>query len=89
MLNEKGEREDLGPGDKLIIPKGSLHAEGTITDEIVYVVSTRSCEPFNYIFRMLDPETYPTVANLELDPAFAAELGAAMMAAQEALTARQ
>jgi len=89
VLNEKGEREDLGPGDKLIIPKGSLHAEGTITDEIVYVVSTRSCEPFNYIFRMLDPETYPTVANLELDPAFAAELGAAMMAAQEALTARQ
>lgn len=88
VLNEKGERVDLGPGDKLVIPAGALHAEGKVTDEIVYVVSTKSCEPFNYIFRMLDPDTYPTVQQLELDPVFAGELMAAMQAAQEAIAAR-
>ena len=45
VLNEKGERVDLGPGDKLVIPAGALHAEGKVTDEIVYVVSTRAASP--------------------------------------------
>lgn len=38
VLNEHGDRVELGPGDKLIIPAGALHAEGEVTDRMVYIV---------------------------------------------------
>ncbi len=69
VLNEKGERCDLGPGDKLVIPAGALHAEGEVTDPVTYLVTTQRCEPFFQAFRMLDPAKYPDPQMLELDPA--------------------
>ena len=81
VLNEKGEREDLKPGDKLVIPPGSLHAEGTITDEVIYIVGLEDCRQFNQVLQMLDPDTYPEPELLKLDPDFATELFTALQAA--------
>ena len=38
VLNEKGERVELGAGDKLILPAGAVHAEGEVTERMVYIV---------------------------------------------------
>ena len=37
VLNEKGERL-LGPGDKLHIPAGAIHAEGKVEEQMIYIV---------------------------------------------------
>ena len=59
VLNEHGERVSLGPGDKLIIPAGALHAEGEVTERMVYIVGIP--EPANLFERLqlLDPATSP------------------------------
>ena len=81
VLNEKGERENLTAGDKLILPPGSLHAEGTITDEVVYIVGLEDKRQFNHVLQMLDPASYPNPELLKLNPDFAAELFGALQAA--------
>jgi uncharacterized cupin superfamily protein len=75
VLNEKGERCDLSAGDKLILPAGSLHAEGTVTDPVTYIVTLKRCEAFFQALRMLDPATYPNPEMLALKPELAAALG--------------
>ena len=59
VVNEKGEHVPLGPGDKLIIPAGALHAEGTVTERMVYIVGIS--EPANLLekLKLLSPETSP------------------------------
>ena len=74
VLDGQGRRQDLGPGDKLVIPAGALHAEGEVTEPVTYIVTTRRCQPFLEAFRMLDPAAYPDPQLLELDPALIAAL---------------
>lgn len=81
LLDENNERVELSAGDKLILPEGSLHAEGTITDEVVYIVGLEDLRPYLHALRMLDPKTYPKAEMLSLDPDFAAELFAALQEA--------
>ena len=59
VLNENGERVPLGPGDKLVIPAGALHAEGEVTERMVYIVGIP--EPANLFERLtlLDPSESP------------------------------
>ncbi len=38
VVNEKGEKIKLAAGDKLHIPAGAVHAEGEVTDRMVYIV---------------------------------------------------
>jgi mannose-6-phosphate isomerase-like protein (cupin superfamily) len=38
VLNERGERIPLGPGDKLVLPAGAVHAEGEVSERMVYIV---------------------------------------------------
>lgn len=60
IVNEQGEQIPLGPGDKLILPAGAVHAEGTVTDRMVYIVGIS--EPANLIDALLplqSPETSP------------------------------
>ncbi len=60
VVNEQGQHVPLGPGDKLVIPRGALHAEGTVTERMVYIVGIS--EPENLIDALLplgDPETSP------------------------------
>lgn len=74
VLDETGERCELGPGDKLIIPAGALHAEGQVQDPVTYIVTLQDPVPFLQALRMLDPATYPEPEMLELDPELLAEL---------------
>ena len=55
VIDENGERIPLGPGDKLVIPAGALHAEGEVTERMVYIVGIS--EPANLFEKlsMLDP----------------------------------
>ena len=78
VLDEKGERRELGSGDKLIIPAGALHAEGRVTEPVTYIVTTAVPKPFLEAFRMLDPDTYPDPQMLALDPELLAELAKSM-----------
>ena len=59
VLDENGQRVPLGPGDKLIIPAGALHAEGEVTERMVYIVGIP--EPANLFERLtlLDPGDSP------------------------------
>ena len=59
VTNERGEHIPLGPGDKLIIPAGALHAEGEVTERMVYIVGIS--EPANLLERLslLPPATSP------------------------------
>jgi len=74
VLDERGKRRDLSPGDKLVIPAGALHAEGEVTDPVTYIVTLRRCEPFIHALRMLDPASYPSPDLLRLDPELLAAL---------------
>ncbi len=35
---ESGNRHQVGPGDKIVIPARTLHAEGEIAERVVYIV---------------------------------------------------
>jgi len=52
VLDENGERLDLEAGDKLEIPRGSLHAEGKITETVTYIVGTEHAGQFFEQFQM-------------------------------------
>lgn len=75
VLNEKGEHCHLSAGDKLILPAGSLHAEGEVTDPVTYIVTVKQNRPFIEALQMLDPETYPNAEPLALDPELLAAMG--------------
>lgn len=46
LLDEDGQRLPLEPGDRLVIPKGAWHAEGEVSEEVIYIVSFREPVPF-------------------------------------------
>ena len=39
ILDAAGVRHDIGPGDKLLIPAGTRHAEGETTTQVTYLVT--------------------------------------------------
>ncbi len=39
LLDENGEKVPIGAGDRLVIPKGAWHAEGEVTEKVVYIVT--------------------------------------------------
>lgn len=45
VLDEDEQRVPLGPGDRLVIPKGAWHAEGEVTERVIYIVSLRDAIP--------------------------------------------
>ena len=45
LLDEEEEKILIGPGDRLVIPKGAWHAEGEVTECVVYIVSLRDAIP--------------------------------------------
>ena len=59
VLNEKGERVDLRPGDKLIIPAGAIHAEGEVTERMVYIVGIPEAGNLFEKLTLLDPKDSP------------------------------
>ena len=59
VLDENGERVPLGPGDKLVIPAGAIHAEGEVTERIVYIVGLPVAENLFDKLTLLDPAASP------------------------------
>ena len=45
LLDEDGHKQSIGPGDRLVIPKGAWHAEGEVSERVVYIVSLRDPVP--------------------------------------------
>ena len=59
VLDENGERVPLGPGDKLIIPAGAVHAEGEVAERMVYIVGIPVAENLFDKLTLLPPEESP------------------------------
>ncbi len=60
VLDEHGNRLELGPGDKLILPAGAVHAEGRVAERMVYIVGIS--KPENLLDALLplrEPATSP------------------------------
>ena len=62
VLDENGERVPLGPGDKLVIPAGAIHAEGEVTERMVYIVGIPVAENLFDKLSLLDPADSPLKA---------------------------
>jgi uncharacterized cupin superfamily protein len=45
LLDEDEQKIPIGPGDRLVIPKGAWHAEGEVSDPVIYIVSIREPVP--------------------------------------------
>jgi mannose-6-phosphate isomerase-like protein (cupin superfamily) len=56
VLDEAGERVPIQPGDRLVIPKGAWHAEGEVSDRVVYIVSMRDAIPLMEGLMPLEPK---------------------------------
>lgn len=60
VLDEDGNRIELGPGDKLVLPAGAVHAEGEVTKRMVYIVGISKAENlFDALLPLQSPETSP------------------------------
>lgn len=59
VLNENGERIELSAGDKLEIPAGAIHAEGEVTERMVYIVAVPVAENLFDVLELLPPESSP------------------------------
>ena len=45
LLDEDEKKIPIGPGDRLVIPKGAWHAEGAVEEKVVYIVSLKEAIP--------------------------------------------
>ncbi len=45
LLDEDSNKIPIGPGDRLVIPKGAWHAEGEVSERVVYIVTLRDAIP--------------------------------------------
>jgi len=60
VIDENGKHIPLQAGDKLEIPAGAIHAEGKVTQRIVYIVGISKPENlFDALLPLESPETSP------------------------------
>jgi quercetin dioxygenase-like cupin family protein len=60
VLDADGNRIELGPGDKLVLPAGAIHAEGRVTHRMVYIVGiSKAANLFDALLPLRNPETSP------------------------------
>jgi len=62
VLDERGNRVELGAGDKLEIPSGALHAEGDVTERMVYIVGIPIAANLFEALTLNPPEQLPSRA---------------------------
>lgn len=53
---ETGVRSAVGPGDKIIVPARTLHAEGEVTDRVVYIIAIPDILPAEEFLKIRPPE---------------------------------
>ena len=56
LVDETGQQHALEPGDKLTIPRGTLHAEGAVAGEVIYIVGTETPGSLRTQLALLDPK---------------------------------
>jgi len=56
ILDDEGKRHDIGPGDKLVLPAGTRHAEGETTEEVTYIVTLADTRPLGKALALLGLE---------------------------------
>jgi len=61
LLDENGNQVEIGPGDKLVIPAGALHAEGEVTQRMVYIVGINKAANLFEALTLNDPATRPQI----------------------------
>ncbi len=59
VINENGDHIPLQAGDKLIIPAGAIHAEGRVTERMVYIVGISKAANLFEALSILPPEESP------------------------------
>ena len=60
VLDADGKRIELGPGDKLVLPAGAVHAEGKVTERMVYIVGiSKAANLFDALLPLRDPASSP------------------------------
>lgn len=52
---ESGERCPVGPGDKIVVPPRTLHAEGEVTDRVVYIIAAPEALPAEEFLKLRSP----------------------------------
>ena len=52
---ETGDHVPFGPGDKLVLPAGTLHAEGAVAERMVYIVALPRPSNLEPVLQMRDP----------------------------------
>ena len=55
LLDEDERRIEIGPGDRLVIPKGAWHAEGEVLEPVTYIVTVRDAVPLMQALRPREP----------------------------------
>jgi uncharacterized cupin superfamily protein len=55
LLDEDEHRIPIGPGDRLVIPKGAWHAEGEVKERVTYIVTLREPVPLMEGIRPREP----------------------------------
>jgi len=61
LLDENGNQIAIGPGDKLEIPAGAVHAEGQVVERMVYIVGINKAANLFEALAMHDPATRPAL----------------------------
>ena len=56
LVDKAGQHHALEPGDKLNIPRGTLHAEGAVVGEVIYIVGTETPGSLRTQLALLDPK---------------------------------
>ena len=67
LLDENKQRIEISPGARLNIPKGAWHAEGAVTEQMIYIVTVREPIPFVQALMPLEPQgPLPNLSNLNI-----------------------
>lgn len=53
---ESGTRHAVGPGDKIVVPPRTLHAEGAVRDRVVYVIAVPEPMPPDEFLKRRSPD---------------------------------
>ena len=53
---ESGKHHPVGPGDKIVVPPRTLHAEGKVDDRVVYVIAAPEALPPEEFLKLHAPE---------------------------------
>lgn len=53
---ESGKRHSVGPGDKIVVPPRTLHAEGEVTDRVVYIIAVPAALAADEFLKLRAPD---------------------------------